>query len=383
MGSRTERIGPQTVKAMRPGDVVWDADLKRFGARCRATVVTYFVKLRIDGRQRWITLGKDGPLTAHEARQKARHALAQRDSGADPTRERETSRNRPLLSDFAETWLKTHIAIKRKPKTVIEYRRIVAANLKPALGKVRVDRIDRADVIELHADLACSPYIANRALAVLSSIMSHAERLGYRPPNSNPVRGIERFRERKRKRPLSRGELTSLWNHLKNLDGQISPYVVAAFRLLLLTGCRREEILRLEWANVDLEAGVIHLADAKTGPRDVVLSQAAVAVLKKLPRIEGNPFVLPGAKEGRHLSNISDRWQDIRATLSFTDVRIHDLRHTVASELARSAPLTVVRDALGHADIATTSGYSHASSIEVRQALDKVQRDLLTGEVHE
>ncbi|MBY0227596.1 MAG: tyrosine-type recombinase/integrase [Hyphomicrobium sp.] len=379
MGSSVERIGPQTAKAMRPGDIIWDADLKRFGARRQAGAVTYVVKLRIDGRQRWITLGKDGPMTAHEARQKARHVLALADSGADPTHERETSRNRPIFSDFAETWLRTHVAIKRKPKTLIEYRRMIAANLNPVVGKLRVDRIDRADAVELHATYAGSPYVANRSLAVLSSIMSHAERLGYRPPNSNPVRGVERFRERKRKRPLSRAELSALWEHLKTLDGQISPYVVAAFRLLLLTGMRREEVLGLEWESVDLVGGVLHLKDAKTGPRDVVLSSAAVKLISELPRIEGNPYVLPGAKEAQHLANITDRWQDIRKTLGFPDVRIHDLRHTVASELARSAPLTVVRDALGHAEITTTSGYSHAAADDVRAAVNAFATVLSSG----
>lgn len=379
MGSRAERIGPQTVKTLRPGDIVWDTGLKRFGARRQAGAVTYVVKLRIDGRQRWITLGKDGPMTAHAARQKARHVLALADSGADPTREREASRNRPIFSDFAETWLRTHVKPKRKPKTFIEYQRIVAANLSPALGKVRVDRIDRADAMDLHALLAARPYVANRALAVLSSIMSHAERLGYRPANSNPVRGVERFRERKRKRPLSRAELATLWAHLNALEGKISPFVVAAFRLLLLTGMRREEVLGLEWASIDLAGGVLHLKDAKTGPRDVVLSRTAVKLIAGLPRIEGNPYVLPGHKEGRHVANISDRWQQIRATLGFPEVRIHDLRHTVASELARSAPLTVVRDALGHAEITTTSGYSHAAADDVRAAVDRFANQI-TGE---
>ncbi|MEQ1710318.1 MAG: tyrosine-type recombinase/integrase [Hyphomicrobium sp.] len=372
MGSQTARIAPQTVKAMRPGDILWDTELKRFGARCRAGGVTYVVKTRIDGRQRWITLGRNGPLTPSEAREKAKRVLGHRDSGGDPTREREAVRGRPLFADFAESWLATHVELKRKPATAREYRRIVERNLLPALGKVRIDRIDRADAIQLHADLAPSRYVANRALAVLSAIMSHAERIGHRSVNSNPARGVERYKERKRKRPLSLVELARLWKHLDEMDGTLNPFIVAAFRLLLLTGMRREEVLSLEWRIVDLDAGMIRLEDAKTGPRDVVLSSAAVALLTALPRMDGNPFVLPGRRHGQRLVNITDTWQEIRTALGFPDVRIHDLRHTVASVLARTAPMIVVRDALGHSEIATTNGYSHAAADDVRAAVDRL-----------
>ena len=143
-------------------------------------------------------------------------------------------------------------------------------------------------------------------------------------------------------------ELRALWKYLDAVGDSFSPYIVAAFRLLLLTGMRREEVLCLEWKRVDLAAGVIHLEDAKTGPRDVVLSKKAIEVLEALPRIDDNPFVLPGHLHGHHLVNITDRWQEIREALGFPEVRIHDLRHTVASVLAKSAPLIVVRDALGH-----------------------------------
>lgn len=370
MASRTVKIGPDSMAGIKPGEIYFDETLKRFGARGGVRGATYFVIPRVDGRQRWITIGRHGPLTPAEARAKARQLLAEADMGGDPTHERDAGKKRPLFADFAETWLKTHVEIKRKPNTAREYRRIIEHNLNPALGKVRVDRITRADAVKLHADMATSRYVGNRALAVLSAVMSHAERLGYRPQYSNPARGVERFKERKRKRPLSLAELTALWTHLETLEGDLNPYIIAAFRILLLTGMRREEVLTLQWEHVDLEAGLIRLADAKTGPRNVVLSKKAIETLTAIPRIEDNPNVLPGHKHGQRLVNISDRWQEIRTALGFPDVRIHDLRHTVASVLARSAPLIVVRDALGHSEISTTSGYSHAANDDVRAAVD-------------
>ena len=129
MASKSARISAQTVAALQPGDLVWDTELSRFGARRRGSatthVVTYLVKARIANRQRWITLGKDGPLTAAEARAKARLTLAQIDSGRDPTREREMRRGMPTVGEFADRWFKEHVSIKRKPSTAVEYRRII------------------------------------------------------------------------------------------------------------------------------------------------------------------------------------------------------------------------------------------------------------------
>ena len=171
---------------LKAGEVLFDSELKRFGARAGVRGATYFVFPRVDGRQRWITIGRHGPLTPAEARAKARQLLAEADFGGDPTRERDTGKKRPLFADFAETWLTTHVEKKRKANTAREYRRIVDANLKPTLGKARIDRITRADAVKLHGDLSDSRYVANRALAVLSAIMSHAERLGFRTPYIKP-----------------------------------------------------------------------------------------------------------------------------------------------------------------------------------------------------
>ena len=369
MASRTTKIGPQTVAGMKPDDVVWDCELSRFGVRRRAGSVTYFVKARIDGRQRWISVGRHGPTTAAEARAKARHVLGEIDSGQDPTRERDGRRTIPNFSAFAEKWLREHVCTKRKRATQTSYRRIVERHLNPALGKVRVDRINRTDVLDLHADLVSTRYQANRVVAVLSAMMSFAEKLGHRPQFSNPCRGIERFKELKRKRPLTMKELATLWAHLETISSTTNPFIVGAFRLLILTGMRREEVLGLHWADVDRDAGLLRLPDAKTGPRAVILSREALDVLERLPIVNENPYVFAGQREGQRLVNISGTWQEIRKTLGFPEVRIHDLRHTVASVLAKSASLIVVRDAMGHAEIGTTSDYSHAADDDVRQAV--------------
>lgn len=371
MASRTAKIGPALVSAMKPGEIVWDTELSRFGVRSRRGTKSYFVKVRIDGRQRWLNIGRHGPMTASEARASARQALAEVDSGKDPTRERDRARATPLFAEFAEQWLIDHVERKRKSATAAEYRRIVKLHLGPSIGKVRIDRLDRADALKIHAQLSRTPYFANRVIAVLSALMTFGEKLGHRPQFSNPCRGVERYREHKRKRFLSLAELAALWEHLVEMQASgTNPFIVGALKLLILTGMRREEVLSLKWAYVDFGAGMIRLADAKTGARDVIISRHALALLNALPRVDGNEYVFPGLKDGQRLINVSKTWSTIRNTLGFRDVRLHDLRHSAASALARTSPLHVVKHALGHSEIATTSGYSHAANDDVRAAVD-------------
>ncbi|MBL8884596.1 MAG: integrase arm-type DNA-binding domain-containing protein [Hyphomicrobium sp.] len=189
MASRTTKIGPAVVAAMGSDEIIWDSELSRFGVRSRRGTKSYFIKVRIDGRQRWVNLGRHGPITASEARAKARQVLADVDRGQDPTRDRERAKTIPLFGDFAEKWLREHVGIKRKPNTYREYKRIVERNLGPALRKVRIDRVERADALSIHASLSHQPYVGNRVIAVLSAIMTFAEKLGHRPPFSNPCRG--------------------------------------------------------------------------------------------------------------------------------------------------------------------------------------------------
>jgi integrase len=276
----------------------------------------------------------------------------------------------PTFAQFAQRWLAEHVALKRKVGTLQEYQRIVAKHLIPELGTLPVDRIGRGDVIRIHIQLAGHRYAANRVIAVLSAMMSYAEGLGLRPRVTNPCQGVERFQEVKRKRPLTISEIGRLWTLLADIEASEGPYAVSAIRLLLLTGMRKSEVLTLQWADIDWAASSVQLRDTKTGPRIVLLSELALQILQSIPRQVGNPHVLVGEREGCHLVNLQKPWDRIRRKLGFPEVRIHDLRHTVASMLAREVPLVVVRDVLGHQVIETTSGYSHAAQADVRAALN-------------
>ena len=121
----------------------------------------------------------------------------------------------------------------------------------------------------------------------------------------------------------------------------------------MLTGCRRNEIVELEWKNVDLASGELRLPDSKTGARLVPLSPPAARVPEELPRIDGNPWVILGMKPGRNLSDLNHYWDRVRKRAKLTEVRIHDLRHSFASRaLALGESLSMIGKLLGHTHLA-------------------------------
>ncbi len=225
----------------------------------------------------------------------------------------------------------------------------------------------RADVTKLHHANRAAPYQANRVLAVLSKMFNLAERWGLRPDGSNPCRHVEKFAERKRERMLSPAELARLGEALTAYDG--SPYAIAAVKLLVFTGARLGEVLGLRWEWIDFERGEARLPDSKTGAKTLHLPPPALAVLAELPRLDGNPFVIAGAKPGAALVNLEKPWRAIRQAAGLDDVRLHDLRHAFASVAASSGMgLPIIGKMLGHSQPATTARYAHLASDPVKAA---------------
>ena len=167
--------------------------------------------------------------------------------------------------------------------------------------------------------------------------------------------------------------------------GGVPVHAAAALRLLMLTGCRCNEILSLRWEDVHLEAKELRLRDAKAGPRAVPLSPPAVKVLAELPRVPGNPWVIAGCKPGVRLPNFNAYWYRARARAGLDDVRLHDLRHSFASRaLALGESLPMIGKLLGHSQIQTTARYAHLARDSIRESAVRVAasvgEDILSGD---
>ena len=157
---------------------------------------------------------------------------------------------------------------------------------------------------------------------------------------------------------------------------------VAGLRLLMLTGCRRNEFLTLRWEDVDLEHDEIRLRDAKTGARAVPLSPTARQVLAALPRQPDNPWVISGRGPGTRLGNLNATWGVVRNKAGLEDVRLHDLRHSYASRaLSLGESLPMIGKLLGHRKDQTTSRYAHLAPDSIKassaRVADSIGADIL------
>jgi integrase len=322
-----------------------------------------------------MTIGTHGRLTAEMARREARLILAEVERGQDPAEARRQGRKAPTMADLAERYLAEHAAVKMKPRSVAEDRRLITLHVLPALGARRVADVARADVARLHHVMRSTPVQANRAVSLLSRMFNLAERWGLRPDGSNPTRHVVRFRETSRERYLTAAELSRLGDVLAAAERTATerPAVVAAIRLLVLTGCRLSEVLTLQWSHVDPAGGCLRLPDSKTGAKTVHLNAPAAAVLAAVVREAGSPWVIRGAKPGAHLVNLEKPWRRIRAAAGLGDVRLHDLRHSFASvAVGLGEGLPMIGKLLGHTQVQTTARYAHLHADPVRAATERV-----------
>lgn len=377
------KITKRTVEAAVPGakdQYIFDRELVGFGFKLTpAGRRTYFAQGRVDGRKVRVTIGTHGPFTADQARVEAHKLIARMVSGDDPSIERAEAKKALSMADLAGRYLDEHAKLKKKPRSQVEDQRMIKSFILPRLGSRKVAAIHRTDVAKLHHGLRETPYQANRVLALLSKMMNLAEKWGLRPDGSNPCRYVERYKEAQRERFLNGEELARLGQALSDSEvtGAIDPRHIAAFRLLLFTGMRLNEVLTLRWADVDLENGCLHLEDAKAGPRDVYLNEPAMRVLADLPRLAGSEYVLPGDKPGGHLVNVQKAWKKITAIAHLDNLRVHDLRHSFASVAAAAGMnLPLVGRLLGHRELATSLRYSHLAADPVRAASQEVGRKI-------
>jgi integrase len=210
---------------------------------------------------------------------------------------------------------------------------------------------------------------------MLGAILQFAVNRGMRP--DNPVRGVRRYPDQKQNRFLSAAELARLGDVLKGAEQDTNPSAIAAIRLLILTGCRKAEIVTMRWEYIDWEHACLRLPDSKTGAKVVHLGAPARALLEDLPRLKGNPYVLPGANPGDYFKGLQKVWVSLRARANLQDVRLHDLRHSFASVGAASGDsLLVIGALLGHKNAATTQRYAHLSNDPLRDAADKIARHI-------
>jgi integrase len=368
------------VSRLCPGEresFYWDSQLPGFGLRAKPSGArTFLIQYRNSGgRTRRYAIAKYGVMTVEEARKEARQLLSAVAKGTDPSADRAAGRAASTVTDLIERYMREHSEAHKKLSSVKEDRRLLDRNVKPRLGNTKAATVTRADISKLHHAMRETPYEANRTLAILSKMFNLSEVWGLRPDGSNPCRHVKRFREAKRKRFFSGDELKRIGEVLATAerDGTEMPGVILAVRLLALTGCRLGEIVALRWEDVDFEKGLIRLADAKAGARDVMLGTPARALLADASK--DGEWAVHGPKADRPLSRwtLEKAWRRIRDAARIENARLHDFRHTVGTYGGHAGfNAFIVRDLLGHKTLAMTGRYVEHDADPVRAAADLV-----------
>ena len=381
----TRTISRRTVEALEveKDTVFWDSGLMGFGVRVYPSGRKYYVvQTRAGGAAaKRVTVGRHGVISAEEARRRAALVIARIKAGKEPIPESRARRlaNGPTVAALAARYLEEHVAVRCKPRTRAMYRMVVEKFILPEFGKRSALAVGQKQVAELHYKLRATPYMANRVVDTLSRIFNRAEEWGAVPEGSNPCRFQVKYKERSRERFLSEEEFRRLGRVLSEAETcrGVSVHAVAAIRLLMLTGCRRNEILTLRWTDVDMEANELNLRDSKTGARTLCLSPEAVKLLGEVPRIPDNPFVIPGKISASCLRNVNTPWGIIRKRAGLEDVRLHDLRHSFASRaLALGESLSMIGKLLGHSQIETTARYAHLARESVHDSAARIAESI-------
>ena len=358
------RVG--ALKSRKTVREVRDGKLRGFGVRVSPSgAKRFFIHCQHRGERVWKIIGNAGTMSVAEARSLAGGMLAAIRRGEEAP----ASPGETLFEAVAGTVFHRHERVW-KPGTLAVNLCYLRNQLLPHFAGRPIAEIGRQEVRNWFARLRATPVAADRAMPVLSVIMKEAERMGLRPEGSNPCRGIRRYRRKSRERFLSDEEVRRLSARLAAHEARW-PGQVALIRLLLLTGCRKGEILTLQWS--DYRDGHLHLRDSKTGPRTVWLSGPARAVLDGISR--NGRWVFPASRgdRPRSISWLDWFWPRLRAEAALEDVRLHDLRHTVASlALRQGETVLAIGRLLGHRRPETTLKYIHLADAMVREAAETV-----------
>ena len=353
------------VKALRPRKAAYDlrdAKLRGFGVRVLPSGARrFFIHTQHRGTRVWKMVGDTRAMTVAAARARAASLLATiRGDGPVEAPPFETVAE-AVFRRYAQVW---------KPQTLYVNRSYYRCTLLPWFAGQPIADISRQGIERWFASLRATPVSADRSMPILSVILTEAERMGVRPEGSNPCRGIRRYRRKGRERFLSNAEIGRLAEQLSAHEGE-RPLHVAAVRLLLLTGCRKSEVLTLRWS--DYRQGRLFLRDGKAGPRTVWLSHAARNVLDHIERTSA--WVLPAPRGHGPAGPMWLRhfWQRVRVEAELSDVRLHDLRHAHATfALRQGESVLAIARLLGHRNPVTTLKYTHIADAMVREAAETV-----------
>ena len=364
--NRRQKLTDALVRRLRPGDreyTVRDTVTPSLGVRVHPSGGLAYVHF-CDGRK--VSLGSAALRTVEEAR---RESCA---ISADGIPERTTASH---FRDFvAGPWRESWVH-RCKPSTIKGRDWLLKNRLLPEFGHLRLDRIASTAVMTWFDDYSrTAPSNANHCLKLLRHIFNHAVACGH--VASNPARSVKPNPRKKITRFLSLEETARLHEvldrHERSEAARASQRLqIDIIRLLLLTGCRKNEIVRLH--RDEVAGNQLRLPRAKTGSRTVFLNAEARTIIQQRLK-SGSEYLFPSPRDaGRPICDDLALWYRVRREAGLDDVRPHDLRHTFASHaVMQGTPLPVVARLLGHSRTTMTLRYAHTGDRETEAAAERI-----------
>jgi len=410
----------KVVEAISPGPkdvIVWDTKLPGFG--CKVTpggVRSFVLKYPVPGlhlASRRMVIGIYGPMTFEEAKAKAIELKAQIHRGVDPASVK-AEVVRAAREDTVERLFTAYLDQHRgsfKPRTMEYYESLARLYITPAIGKCPVASITKADLVQFHRKMQAKPITANRVIGLLSMFYRWLEDT-YGFEGKNPAARFTGYRETARERFLTVEEMGRLGEALrlaetvglppapihtkeagtkrKRNSGMFisqlvpaNPVAVSVIRFLALSGWRKNEALNLTWREVNLTTGAVTLTDTKTGKSMRTLGGAALMIIAAQPQVDGSDYVFPGRDPKHPLRELQRLWYAARHAAKLPDVRLHDLRHSVASVAGgHGYSLPLIGKLLGHKTTRSTERYAHHHADASKVVADTVSaaiKDALDG----
>jgi len=357
--------------------IYYDDRVQGFGVRVTPNgAMTYVLVRRIGKSARTLTLGKVSEITLDAARKLATQRNGEIAAGANPMADKQAARAEMTLRELFGQYLERHA--KERKRTWKDDEANFDLHLAP-LANRQLSSIKSQDVYKLHANIGkkSGKYVANRVLALLSTMYNKASVWGYE--GGNPTRGIERFPEKKRDRYIEPHERKAFFEALaKEENTAIRDYVLIS----LLTGARKANVLSMRWDELNLERKrwVIPAEKSKnTDPMKIPIVSEAKRILEERLAESDSPWVFPGSGATGHLAEPRKGWERILKRAGLKDLRLHDLRRTLGSaQAAAGASLTVIGKSLGHKSIATTAVYARLGDDPVADSMEEAANILLT-----
>ena len=334
---------------------VWDSDVPGFGIRVRSSGrKTYVIRYRnIYGQSRYHTICRTCDMPPAQARDRARELFVSIKAGADPSENRAQARAEITVQELYQLWLEMHALPNMKPLSIYQARSLWKCHIAQKLAKRKAVSVTASDVQDLHVSMRASPSVANHTLCIIRSMYRMAVKRGIL--ETNPAQEVSWYKCRQRSRVLLPEEIVRL--HIALEHDRFTPQFRRLIKLLLLTGCRLSEIRDAHMSWVDWKGCTLNLPDSKTGQKVIPLSAPAMELVAEQKDKE---WLIPARFGNGHMRSAFAAWKELlkKAGLE-SDIRIHDIRHTVGS-LGHLSGLSQREIAiqLGHSSLRTTERYT-------------------------